>query len=188
VHAAASHLWDGDSDEYNVAYVRRLIPGIHVTLINLSYRKQGFYVQKGNPKEILNWKDLTRPSIKFLNQKKGCGSRVLLDEKLRKEKLNSTDIHGYEIEIASHLTLANAISKGEADVGLGSERATKHVENLDFIALQEERYDLILKSEAMDYPEVKTMLQLLNSSKFRKELLDISGDDYRDLGKIVAKV
>lgn len=188
VQAATSHLWDGDSDDYNAAYARRLIPGTHVTLINLSYRMQGFYVQKGNPKEICDWKDLTKDSVKFLNRRKGSGSRILLDEKLMKINIDPADILGYENEIASHLTLANAIANGEADVGVGTGRVTRQVDNLEFVPLQEERYDLILKNEMLEYPEVKTMIGILNSREFRAELEGISGNDYRDLGKIIAEV
>ncbi|MDO5338044.1 MAG: helix-turn-helix transcriptional regulator [Eubacteriales bacterium] len=188
VQAATSHLWDGDSGEYNTPYVRRLLPGTHAVIINLSYRMQGFYVQKGNPKKIVSWQDLTKEDVRFLNRRKGSGSRILLDEKLMKLKINPKEIVGYTDEIGSHLTLANAVARGEADVGLGTERVTRQVDNLEFIPLQEERYDLILKKDAMEQPEIRTMLQVLNSSEFRMELAGISGNDYRDLGRIMAEV
>ena len=188
VQAATSHLWDGDSGDYNTPYVRRLMPGTHAVIINLSYRIQGFYVQKGNPKGIRDWYDLTKEDVRILNRRKGSGSRILLDEKLMKLKIDTADIMGYRDEIGSHLTLANAIAKGEADVGLGTERVTRQVDNLEFIPLQEERYDLILKKEIINLPEVRTMLQILNSREFRAELAGISGNDYRDIGKIMAEV
>lgn len=188
VQAATSHLWDGDSGDYNIPYVRRLAPGTHVVVINLSYRMQGFYVQKGNPKQICGWEDLTRKGVRFLNRRKGSGSRILLDEKLMKLQIDPLFIQGYETEIGSHLTLANAVAKGEADVGLGTERVTRQVDNLEFVPLQEERYDLIIKRSILDYPEVRTMLQILNSSEFRAELSGISGNDYRDLGRVMAEI
>ncbi|MDO4297582.1 MAG: helix-turn-helix transcriptional regulator [Lachnospiraceae bacterium] len=188
VQAATSHLWDGDSEDYNIPYVRRLMPGTHAVIINLSYRMQGFYVQSGNPKQIYDWKDLTKENVKFLNRRKGSGSRILLDEKLMKLKINPGDIRGYADEIGSHLTLANAVARGEADVGLGTERVTRQVDHLEFVPLQEERYDLILKKEMMEYSEVRTMIRILNSREFRAELAGISGNDYRDLGKIMAEV
>ncbi|MDR2351944.1 MAG: helix-turn-helix transcriptional regulator, partial [Deltaproteobacteria bacterium] len=46
VQMATSHLWDGDSDVYNLPFVRRLLPGIACVLIHLTYRTQGFYVTK----------------------------------------------------------------------------------------------------------------------------------------------
>ena len=53
IHVAACHLFDGH--DYNASFVRSLMPGIPAVLINVSYRTQGFYVQKGNPKNIKGW-------------------------------------------------------------------------------------------------------------------------------------
>ena len=47
-HVVACHLFDGF--DYNASYVRSLMPGVPAVLVNVSYRTQGFYVQKGNPK------------------------------------------------------------------------------------------------------------------------------------------
>lgn len=188
VQVATSHLWTGDTNEYNKEYVRRMMPGTPAVIINLTYRQQGFYVQKGNPKNIHDWKDLTRQDIVFLNRRKGSGSRILLDEKLLSMGIDRGTIIGYQNEIGSHLTLANAIANGEADVGIGTERACVQHEGLEFIPLQKERYDMIIKKEMMNWPEIQTMLQVLASKEYRKEIAAISGNDYSDMGKIVAEV
>ena len=73
VDAAACHLYAVDEKSFNVPYVRRLIPGVKAVLINVSYRKQGFYVAAGNPKEILGWRDLARRDISILNRRAGSG-------------------------------------------------------------------------------------------------------------------
>jgi putative molybdopterin biosynthesis protein len=57
---ATAHLWDGDTDQYNVPFVRRMLPGIPAVIIHLACRLQGFYVVKGNPKGIKGWYDLKR--------------------------------------------------------------------------------------------------------------------------------
>ena len=51
-HMAGVHLWDGESRTYNIPYVRRLLPGIPAVLVHLACRMQGFYVARGNPREI----------------------------------------------------------------------------------------------------------------------------------------
>ena len=38
VQLASSHLWDGETDTYNVPFVRRLLPGVPVVVVNLTYR------------------------------------------------------------------------------------------------------------------------------------------------------
>ena len=188
VQIATAHLWAGDTEEYNLPYVRRLLPGTHAVIINLSYRWQGFYVARGNPKKIRSWEDLTRPDVRFLNRRKGSGSRILLDEILMRLGIHPWQIQGYDTEIGSHLTLASAIAEGSADVGLGTERVTRQVEGLSFIPLQEERCDLVIKEEEMSSPEVRTMLQILGSTEFGREIHGISGNDYRDMGKIMARI
>lgn len=188
VQVATCHLWEGDNEEYNREYVRRLMPGTHAVLINLTYRNQGFYVRAGNPKSILDWSDLTREDVLFMNRKRGSGSRILLDEKLMKLGISQGDIRGYDNEIGSHLTLANAVATGEADVGVGTERVCIQNKALEFIPLQTERYDMVIKKDSMDSPEVLTLLQVLNSPEYRSEINGISGNDYSDMGKIVGEV
>ena len=62
VDAAACHLYAVDEKSFNVPYVKRLMPGVKAVLINVSYRKQGYYVAAGNPKEIRGWREkLGRP-------------------------------------------------------------------------------------------------------------------------------
>lgn len=188
VQVATCHLWESDTQEYNREYVRRLMPGTHAVLINLTYRKQGFYVQKGNPKKIHGWKDLTRKDILFLNRRKGSGSRILLDEKMMQLGIPADSINGYQNEIGSHLTLANAIATGEADVGIGTERVCVQNKQLEFIPLQTERYDMVIKKDSMNTPEVQMLLQILHSEEYRSEIQVITGNDYSDMGKIVAEV
>ena len=44
ISISSAHLWDGDTNEYNTAFVRAMIPGIPCVIINLAYRNVGFYV------------------------------------------------------------------------------------------------------------------------------------------------
>ena len=69
IQAAACHLFDGE--DCNASFVRSLMPGVPALLVNLSYRTQGFYVQKGNPKNIRGWQDLSRQDISVLNRRVG---------------------------------------------------------------------------------------------------------------------
>lgn len=82
VDAAACHLYDGK--ECNASFVRSLMPGVSAVLVNLSYRTQGFYVLKSNPKHITGWEDLRRADISILNRRVGSSSRILLDTQLKK--------------------------------------------------------------------------------------------------------
>lgn len=188
VSIASSHLWDFETDEYNGPFVKKLLPGIPCVLINLAYRMQGFYVAKGNPKEIKTWEDLTRPNITLVNREKGAGTRVLLDGKLRLLNFNGNHIKGYDNEELSHLGVASTVSRGIADVGLGNEKAALQVNNIDFIPLHKERYDLVIKKEDLQNPVYKTIINIINSAEFKAELQGLGGYDLTDTGKIIAEV
>ena len=188
IQVASSHLWDSDTDKYNVPYVRRLIPGIPSVIIHLTCRMQGFYVAWGNPKNIKTWSDLAREDVVMINREKGAGSRVLLDENIRLLGINGNQINGYFNETSSHLTVASAVSSGEVDVAVGSEKIARQVENIEFIPLKKERYDLVLKKEAFNTPEITTMLRIIRSQEFKKEFGNIGGYDTSEMGTIVAEL
>lgn len=188
VHMTAVHLWAGERDLYNIPYVRRLLPGIPTLIVHLACRMQGFYVAKGNPEGITTWQDLTRPGIRFINREKGSGTRVLLNEQFRLLGLDTSQINGYEKEELSHLTVASAVARGEADVGLGIEKASLQTRGIDFVPLQKERYELVMKKEDADKPQFQAVLEIIQSQEFKKELLGLGDYDLTETGRIVAEV
>lgn len=185
---AAIHLWDGDTNVYNIPYVRHLLPGIKTVLIHLACRMQGFYVAKGNPKNIKDWRDLTQGDIKLINREKGSGTRVLLDEKLRLLGIDRRLIRGYEVEEPSHLAIASAVARGDADVGLGNEKVSMQVRGLDFIPLQKERYELVMRKDSLHKPFMQAVIEILQSQDFKRELNGLGDYDTSETGRIVAEV
>ena len=188
VNVASSHLWDSETDEYNVPYIKRLLPGIPSVVIHLTCRIQGLYVQKGNPKGIIGWGDFSREDIIMINREHGAGSRVLLDENLKLLGITGSGIEGYKTEKPSHLALASAVSGGKADVAVGIEKIARQVDNIDFIPLKKERYDLIIKKETMHSYEIQTMMRIIGSVAFKQEFSTIGGYDTADMGKIMAEL
>ncbi|MDD3653374.1 MAG: helix-turn-helix transcriptional regulator [Desulfotomaculaceae bacterium] len=188
VHMTAVHLWAGERDLYNIPYVRRLLPGIPTLILHLACRMQGFYVAKGNPKGIKDWTDLHRPDIRFVNREKGCGTRVLLNEQFRLLGLDSSQINGYDREELSHLAVASAVARGEADVGLGIEKVSMQVRGIDFIPLQKERYELVMKKEDLDKPQFQAVFETLQSREFIAELQGLGDYDLTETGRIIAEV
>lgn len=186
-NAATTHLWDSDSDTYNVPYVRRLLPGHRTLIINLTYRMEGFYVARGNPKTINGWRDLTKHGVRFVNRERGSGARVLLDEQLRSLGIDHRDIGGYNQEETSHLAVASSVARGDADVGLGIEKAALQVREIDFIPLQKERYDLVIRKEDASKPHFQALLTVLRSPAFRNEVAGMGGYDLTHTGEILAE-
>lgn len=186
IHVCACHLFDGF--DYNTSFVRSLMPGVPAVLVNVSYRTQGFYIQKGNPKKIKGWSDLGREDISILNRRVGSSARILLDTQLKRLGISASRVKGYDKIMKSHLTMAAAIAAGEADLAIGTERISRQIENLDFIPLLEERFDFVIKKEMMDTEAVQKLMKVLRDPVFQKEISHFSGNDYRDLGKIISEV
>jgi putative molybdopterin biosynthesis protein len=187
VHAATAHLWDGDSGLYNTPFVRRLLPGIPAAIIHLTGRIQGFYVASGNPKGLSGWDDLKRSDLTLINREKGAGSRVLLDERLRLMGVRSRSLPGYDREELSHLSVAGSVGRGEGDYGVGDFKAARQVDGVDFIPLQNEQYDLVVKKEDFDLPIVRAIVEILKSPEFRAQFQYMPGYDIRGMGDVVAE-
>ena len=186
VQAAACHLFDGA--EYNRSYVRSLMPGIPAVLVNISYRTLGFYVRRGNPLGIRGWEDLGRKDISILNRRCGSSARIVLDIKLKELGIAPADVNGYDNIVKSHLTIASAVAGGKADLALGTERISRQIDGIDFIPLLEERFDFAIKRDELEKRSTRKLLAVMASPVFRREIAHLSGNDYRDLGKIVAEV
>jgi len=185
-HIAGSHLLDEKTGEYNVPYIKRLLPDRALVLINLVYRQQGLIVLQGNNKKIKGLEDLAREDISFVNRQKGAGTRILLDYQLNSMKMNFQDIKGYEREEYSHLSVAAAVASGTADAGMGVLAAAKALD-LDFIPLAEERYDLIIPAEIMETEKIQKLLEVIRSDKFKGEVRKLGGYDVKETGKVLWK-
>jgi putative molybdopterin biosynthesis protein len=188
VNVASSHLWDSETDEYNIPYIKRLLPGTSAVVIQLTYRMQGLYVQKGNPKNIKGWEDFGRDDITMINREYGAGSRVLLDENLKLLNITGNSIKGYATEKQTHLDVASAVSGGKADAAVGIEKIARQVDNIDFIPMKKERYDLVVKKEHINSHEVSAMMNIINSDAFKQEFANIGGYDTSGIGKIIAEI
>lgn len=185
---AGAHLWDSDTDTYNIPYVRRLLPGIPTVVYHMAMRTEGFYVKPGNPLKIKHWEDLARSDVRFINREPGSGARVLLDEKLRKLAINRLGINGYSNVENSHTAVAIAVARGLADVGMGNQKAAMQVEGIEFFPLQQERYELVIKEEDLNKPVVQLLLNILSSSSFKEEIEGLGGYEVSECGRLVARV
>ncbi|OUQ89599.1 hypothetical protein B5G50_05995 [Brevibacillus brevis] len=180
----STHLYDGDTNEYNVPYIRRILCGHRFVVINMLSRWAGFYVQAGNPKQIKAWSDFTKPGIRMVNREKGSGARTLIEEQFRLAKIAGSDVVGYEREESNHLAVAGVVARREADVGVGIEKAASLV-GVEFVPTVRERYDLVLLKNKDNDQLIQAVLDVLGSRPFQKELEAVGGYDLSQTGKIM---
>jgi len=168
---SGSHILEKDG-EYNCSTVRHLFPDRDVEMVTLAHRMQGLMVKPGNPKSIRKIKDIARPDVRFVNRNPGSGTRLWLDAELKRLKIDARQVRGYDRIAETHTASASMIEAGRADVALGLQAAA-HRNQLDFIPLFEERYDLVLPRENEKF--ISPLLDYLQTAAFRNELNSLTG-------------
>ncbi len=184
-HLAGTHLLDEKTGEYNVPFIKKLLSGEKIILINLVYRQQGFLVLKGNPKNIKGFEDLARDDIMFINRQSGSGTRLLTDKYLKELGIEPQKIKGYDREEFTHMGIASAVLTGVADTGLGILAASKAL-GLDFIPVAKERYDIAVLEKFYKLDMVQKFIEIIRDDmEFKKTVTNLGGYDITDMGKIV---
>ncbi|NCO67775.1 MAG: molybdopterin biosynthesis protein [Nitrospirae bacterium CG_4_10_14_0_8_um_filter_41_23] len=184
-HMAGTHLLDEETGEYNVSFIKRLLPDKNILLINLVYREQGLLVPKGNPKNIKGFEDLIRSDVVFVNRQSGAGTRLLTDKCLRELGITPKDVKGYEREEYTHMGVASAVLTGVADTGLAI-LASARALNLDFIPIAKERYDLAIPQEFFKAEMLRCLVRIIREdTEFRDMVIRLGGYDISDMGKVM---
>ena len=182
-HVAGAHLVDEETGEYNLPYVRHLLPAQSVVLITLVHRLQGLMVATGNPKGIRGLEDLGRSEVTFVNRQPGSGTRVLLDRSLKALGIDSSAVKGYQREEYTHLGVAAAVADGSADVGLGIYAAARSLK-LDFVPLLKERYDLVALAQVYQDGRLQPLMEVINRQEFHSVVEAMGGYDVSETGKV----
>lgn len=165
-------------------YTRWLDPDRHV-LVHLATRSQGLFVAPGNPKQISSLSDLKRPQVRFVNRQPGSGTRMLLELMLKKARIATAKIAGFESAEFTHAAVAAYIASGMADVGVGVETAARRF-GLDFVPLLRERYFFAVEKAALDTSPMSDVVAILRSDAFRERLRDLPGYDGAEAGRVLS--
>ncbi len=182
VHIAGTHLRDESSGESNLPEIGRMFPRNAVAVITFAVWEEGIVTAPGNPKSIKSIEDLARRDVIIVNREKGAGSRALLDSALKRLRLDSKKVRGYNRIAPGHLQAAWQVQSGEADCCIAT-RAASRVFGLGFIPLVSERYDLAIRRQHLDMPGIQALLDTLNRSNYRRELESLGGYDTRAAGQ-----
>ena len=179
-HIAGCHLRDEATGQYNHPWAKRLLP-FDYTLVAFATWQQGLMVAAGNPKGITGMEHLDRPDITIVNRPAGSGSRSLLDRLLAVQGIPSVSVQGYGRELRGHLDVAAAVASGMADTGIGVHAAASAL-GLDFLPLEEERYDLAIPNHFLNEFAVQTLLDLLRMRSVQRKVETLAGYDISGMG------
>ena len=175
VHIAGTHLAGGPRN-----------PPAGAAVIAFAGWEQGLILARGNPKRIRSVEDLAQPGVRLANREPGSGSRQLLDGRLQAAGIKTAAVAGYgDPPALGHLAAAWRVSSGLADCCVAT-RCAARAFGLDFIPMNSERYDLVIRRESLQLGAVERFLNTLAEASFRRELEELCGYDTRETGRGVA--
>lgn len=175
-HVAAIHL-NAQDNNWNVPdWVLR---DCHQYLF--ASEQIGWILPRGNPKGFREPSDLHSGTFKLVNRPPGAGARAVLDQVLRVANVNTEVIPGYYTYANGHYEVAEMVSRGLADVGVGHASAAALL-GLDFISIHEEQCWLVVPKAYEQLNPVQAALEVLHSDTFRVELQSMAPYDVQDMG------
>ena len=178
---AGIHLFDPASGEYNLPFARHLFPDKKFHLLTLAHRQQGLIVASGNPLGLQDITGLARENIRFVNRRKGSGTRMWLDRQLVAETIAPDVVKGYSWEVDTHLQVAEAVLQNKADVGIGLQAAAQAF-GLGFVPLFEERYDLVVMDDTISSSLLAPALDFLHTARFKNAVANLGGYNTQQMG------
>lgn len=154
------------------------------SVVTFALWEEGLVVQRGNPKDIRRVEDLANPGVEFINREEGSGSRRLFDTLLAAAGMSLSKVKGSRNVAPGHLAAAWAVASGTADCCIAAGSAARRF-GLDFIPLASERFELVLHKRDLSRKPVQSVLEVLNRSRFRRQLEVIAGYDVSRAGETV---
>lgn len=153
------------------------VAGERAARIHLVEREVGL-VARGEPPRL---RDLA--TARLASRPPSAGVRRHLDEALAAEGLDAREIGARALACASHLEVACAVARGDAQVGLAS-RAWAEQLGLAFRPLAREAYGLLVRARDLGDPHVVRLCELAQGEPFRRAVAGVAGYDPAGAGDI----
>ncbi|TVU87838.1 helix-turn-helix transcriptional regulator [Vreelandella titanicae] len=181
---AGIHLLDASTQHYNEPSLLGLSGMRDLLIVHWAKRRQGLLLPADNPVKITGLSDLKRPDVRVAHRQPDAGAARLLSCLLQQAGIESSALNWAPHASLSEDDLALSIGQGEADVGLGIEAAA-HRQQLGFIPLCDEPFDLIMQRRSYFEPALQRLLAFTQQARFAERAAMLGGYDIGEAGKIV---
>jgi len=182
--AAALHLRDAESGEYNLPALRDAAGLYDAVLLHWAWREQGLVVAPGNPLGLRGLADLPARGARLVTRQPGAGAQQLLEQLLRQAGVEAASLRSLERPALTESDVATLVADGEADCGLAvASVARRH--RLDFVPLARERFDLALRRRAFFRPPFQALLDFARTPAFVAKAEALGGYDVDDVGRVL---
>ena len=181
---AWTHLYDSQTDRYNIPFLEKYMPDMKAVLVHLFRREIGIVTAQGNPMAIEGIADIAEKKARFVNRQAGSGTRTLLDHHLGLLGISSSSIEGYDREVYTHVEVGLSILANDADAGIATV-AVSRLMGLHFIPVTRENFDMVLGQSTYFSKGIQALMEALKSSGFRGRFEHLGGYGFEDSGKIL---
>jgi len=107
-----------------------------------------------------------------------------LDHHLKRLKIPTSRIQGYEREVYTHFEVGLSILSKEADAGIATIAVSKLL-GLPFIPITQESFDMILDQSTFFEKGIQAFIEILNSQEFRNKVERLGSYDFKNSGKVL---
>jgi putative molybdopterin biosynthesis protein len=178
--ATGLHVYDPESEQWNVPLVAQRFAQAPVALIEFGWRERGLIVAHGAGGEFSDLKDLA--GRRMVPRQPSAGSQVLLMHLLAQAGLGGKDVTWTDTA-RSESDAAIAVLEGKADAALGL-RAMAGQLRLGFVPLVRERYDLLVDRAAWFDPPMQCLFRFCLSPAFQAKAAEFAGYDMTGFGTV----
>jgi excisionase family DNA binding protein len=161
-------------------------PGLgaeRIARIHLVAREVGLAAPPGKKVPALKQLGPGLRPLRFASRAPSAGVRTLLDDQLRKARLDSAKIHRKAALLPSHAEVAWALARGDFDAGLIS-RAWAARLGLPFRLLAVEPYGLLVHAADLGDPRIVALCEVAQSDSYRRKVSAVPGYDPTGAGDI----
>jgi molybdate-binding protein len=141
-------------------------------------------VAPGNPLQVGSVADLRRKGVRVATRQQGSGSALLFSKLVADAGLALDDLQVAGQPVSSETDIAVAVREGKADVGLAIEAVARE-QGLDFLPLQWERFDLVVRRVEYFEPPVQRLFAFSRTEPFRDRAVSLGGYDVTRCGGVV---
>jgi putative molybdopterin biosynthesis protein len=179
--AAGLHVYDVESEDWNVPVLARAMPGMPIILMEWARRRQGLVLPAGNPAGVTGVGNLA--GLRIIGRQPNAGSRLLFDHVLEAGGVEPASLNFVNPPARSETDVAVSVADGKADAGLAIEAAALQL-RLAFVPLAQERYDLLTWRRDYFEPPMQRLLAFTRTPSFERRAEELGGYDVSALGTI----
>jgi putative molybdopterin biosynthesis protein len=150
-------------------------------IITFARWQQGLLVRRGDRRAPRTIEQLGRKDVCVARRESGASAGRLLDDRLSAAGVR---LQGRRLDVRGHFGVAQAVAIGAADVGVAAEPAAV-AHDLDFVPLDEERFDLIFDQQTLPDGAGAQLGDVLTSRAFRDDLASLGGYDTSSTGRAI---